>query len=87
MVGRASATVIRLVPRVTEHDADREALILTLTGLLELAKGGAMKGIVYGAELRGQEFFCDSAGSMLRNPMVALGVTHLLSAEMLQWVS
>ena len=86
MVGRASATVIRLVPRATERDADREELIAAVTSLLELAKIGAMKGLVYGAELRGQEFFCDAAGSMHRNPMIALGVAHLLSAEMLQQI-
>ena len=87
MVGRASATVIRLVPRATEHDADREELIAVLTGLLELAKIGSMKGLVYGAEFRGQKFFCDAAGSMHRNPMVALGVTQMLSAEILQQIS
>ena len=87
MVGRASATVIRLVPRATEHDADREELIEIVTSLLELAKIGAMNGLVYGGDFRGREFFCDSAGSMRRNPMVALGVTHLLSTEILQQIS
>ena len=86
MVGRASATVIRLVPRATEHDADREELIAIVTSLLELAKMGAMKGLVYGAEFRGQEFFCDAAGSMHRNPMIAIAVSNLIAAEMLHRV-
>ena len=86
MVGRASATVIRLVPRATEHDADREELIEVLTGLLELAKIGAMNGLVYGGEFCGREFLCDAAGSMHRNPMIAIAVSNLIAAEMLHKV-
>ena len=88
MVGRASATVIRLVPRATEHDADREELIEVLTGLLELAKIGGMNGLVFGGEFRGREFLCDAAGSMHRNPMIAIAiaVSNLIAAEMLHKV-
>ena len=86
MVGRASATVIRLVPRATEHHADREELIEVLTGLLELSKVGAMNGLVFGGEFCGQEFFCDAAGSMHRNPMIAIAVSNLIAADMLHRV-
>ena len=81
-VSRGMTTPLQLVP---EH-SNRE-LVAVLTGLLELAEVGAMKGLVYGAEFRGQKFFCDAAGSMHRNPMVALGVTQMLSAEILQQIS
>ena len=72
---------IQLIPAHQSHE-----LIAVIEGLLELARGGSMNGLVFGASLKGSQFYCDAAGAMHRNPMVALGVTQMLSAEMLHQI-
>lgn len=74
-------TPIQLIPAHQSHE-----LIEVIEGLLELAKIGSMNGLVFGASLKGSQFYCDAAGAMHRNPMVALGVTQMLSAEILHQI-
>lgn len=72
---------IQLVPAQPSHE-----LIDVLSGLLDMAKSGSMNGLVFGASLKGSQFYCDAAGDLHRKPMVALGVAQMLSAEMLHQI-
>jgi hypothetical protein len=68
---------IQLVPHQSSHE-----LVEVLTGLLDAAKSGALNGIVFGCSFRGQKFYCDAAGALHRNPVVAIGVSTMLTAEL-----
>ena len=68
---------VQLVTPTSSHE-----VVEVLTGLLEVAKTGQLTGLVFGASLRGQRFFCDAAGSLHRAPIVGLGVATMLTAEL-----
>jgi hypothetical protein len=66
-----------MLPQAVSHD-----VVEVLSGLLELARAGSMTGIVLGASFRGAKYFCDSAGTLHRNPITALGVSAMLTADL-----
>ena len=68
---------IQIVPQHTTHE-----LVAVLKGLRELAESGDLTGIVFGVVLRGQRYYCDSAGSLHRNPIAGIGVATRLVAEL-----
>jgi len=57
-------------------------LVDILDGLLDAARQGLLSGLVFGAAFKGQRYYCDAAGTMHRNPVVALGLAHMLAAEL-----
>jgi hypothetical protein len=57
-------------------------VVQVLDRLCELAKNGDLTGIVFGVAFKGQKFYCDAAGSLHRNPVVAIGVAGMLHAEL-----
>lgn len=75
------STPIQLIPAHQSHE-----LIEVIKGLLDLAELGSLNGLVFGASLRGAQFYCDSAGELHRKPVVALGVVQMLSAELLNQI-
>jgi hypothetical protein len=66
---------------ILPEEGGSHELIEVLTGLLEAAKSGGMNGIVFGASFRGQRYYCDAAGTLHRNNVVALGVAGMLWAK------
>lgn len=67
---------VLLVPRLANHE-----VVAVLTGLLELATKAELTGLIFGASLKGQKYYCDAAGTLHRNGVVALGVASMLQAE------
>lgn len=68
---------VQLMPSHGTHE-----LIEILSGLLDAARGGMLNGLVFGAAFKGQRYYCDAAGTMHRNPVVALGLAHMLANEL-----
>ena len=68
---------IHLVPPANvQHD-----LSDILEGLRDAARSGAMTGLVFGVSFRDQRYYCDAAGSLHRNRVLALGVARLLCSD------
>jgi hypothetical protein len=67
---------VLLVPESASHE-----VVKVLHGLCELAKTGEVNGLVFGVSMKGQKFYCDSAGALHRNPVMALGVVGMLHAK------
>jgi hypothetical protein len=65
-----------LVPENPSHE-----VVAVLSGLCEMAKTGDLNGIVFGVSMKGQKYYCDAAGTLHRNPVVALGVIGMLHAQ------
>jgi len=76
------APVLRLVSRRPQPPS-RE-IIEVLEGILTLARGGELDGIVFGLALNGRRYFCDAAGSLHNEPVGALGVCAMLMEELHQ---
>ena len=69
---------IHVVPAAhTPHD-----LIEILQGLLETAQSGDITGMIFGIGFRDQRYYCDAAGSLHRNRVLALGVANMLCADL-----
>jgi hypothetical protein len=66
-----------LVPEAPSHE-----ILQVLSGLCEHAKSGDLNGIIFGVSFKGQRYYCDAAGTLHRNPVVALGVSTMLSEEL-----
>lgn len=64
------------------HQSSSHEVVQVLTGLLEVARAGQMNGIIFGASFGGAKFFVDAAGTLHRNPVTALGVSAMLTAEL-----
>ena len=60
-----------------EVDISNET-IAALEYLLHEAREGNLIGIVYGAALRGRDYFVDTAGETHRNPMFGLSMASVL---------
>jgi hypothetical protein len=76
-VDDARACPIHLLQNGASHE-----VVAVLSGLLEAAEAGHLTGIVFGASLRGQTYFCEAAGTLHRNAVTGLGVATMLTAEL-----
>jgi hypothetical protein len=74
---------IHLVPPANVHHDLSEIL----DGLLNAARSGAMTGLVFGVSFRDQRYYCDVAGSLHRNRVLALGVARLLCGDIERSIS
>lgn len=68
---------------IPEHEGSHDAAEL-LQGFLDLHRAGTLVGFVICIALKGQRYFCESAGTLDRNPLSALGAAAMLVAEMQQ---
>ena len=69
-------------PVILVPDSPSHEVVAVLSRLCELAKEGELTGIAFGAAFKGQKYYCDAAGSLHRNPVVAIGVAGMLHAEL-----
>ena len=76
-VDDARTCPIHLLQNGASHE-----VVAVLCGLLEAAKAGQITGLVLGASLRGQTYFCDAAGTLHRNAATGLSVATMLTAEL-----
>lgn len=53
-----------------------------LTGLLKLATDGELTGLIVGAVFKEQRYFFEAAGTMHRNPMMAIAAASQLTHEL-----
>lgn len=58
-------------------DVSKET-IAALEYLLQEARKGNLVGLVYGAAMRGNDYFVDTAGEAHRNPMFGLSMASVL---------
>ena len=65
-----------LMPDHSSHEVSE-----VLSGLMEMAREGQLTGIVFGVSFKGQKFYCDTAGSLYRSPVIALGVAAMLTIQ------
>jgi hypothetical protein len=59
-----------------------EDVVEVLEGLTALAKQGDLTGLVFGVALKGQKYYCDSAGTLFRNPILGIGVASRVVLEL-----
>jgi hypothetical protein len=71
-----------LKPVFLVHGSPSREVVAILKRLCELADAGDLNGLVFGASFKGNKFYCDAAGALHRNPVVALGVAGMLHAEL-----
>lgn len=70
---RAPPKPFTLIQVDTSHDT-----IEALEYLLQEARVGRLIGLIYGAALRGRDYFVDTAGETHRNPMFGLSIASVL---------
>lgn len=70
---RAPAKPFTLIKPDVSHET-----IAALEYLLQEAKEGNLIGLVYGAALRGKDYFVDTAGESHRNPLFGLSMASVL---------
>ena len=71
-----TSNVLRIIPNQVNRDT-----IAALEYLLQEAKRGELIGLVYGGMLKGRSCIVDTTGEACRNPMFALGMVGMLSAD------